>query len=116
VNDSYGHSAGDRLLSMIGKLLSQGKREEDFLARIGGEEFALLLPATNLEQARQVVERIRTQIAATAFHYKGQREQVTLSCGLTEFRDGDTPLTIYQRADAALYRAKESGRNRCVTD
>jgi diguanylate cyclase len=116
VNDSYGHSAGDRLLGMIGKLLSGGKREEDFLARIGGEEFALLLPATNLEQARQVVERIRTQIAATAFHYKGQQEQVTLSCGLTEFRDGDTPLTIYQRADAALYRAKESGRNRCVTD
>lgn len=116
VNDTYGHSAGDRLLSMIGKLLSKGKREEDFLARIGGEEFVLLLPATNLEQAHQVAERIRTQIAAAAFHYKGQQEQVTLSCGLTEFRDGDTPLTIYQRADAALYRAKESGRNRCVTD
>jgi len=116
VNDSYGHSTGDRLLNMIGKILSAGKRAEDFLARIGGEEFVLLLPGTNLEQARQVVERIRTQIATTPFHYKGQREQVTLSCGLTEFRDGDTPLTIYQRADAALYKAKDSGRNRCVTD
>jgi diguanylate cyclase len=116
VNDTYGHSAGDRLLSLIGKTLASTKRKEDFVARIGGEEFVSLLPATSIEQAAQLAERVRAKIAEMAFHYKGQREQVTISCGLTAFRTGDTPLSVYQRADAALYRAKEGGRNCCISD
>jgi diguanylate cyclase len=114
VNDRFGHQAGDRLLQMIGKLFNAGRRREDFIARIGGEEFALLMPGAALEEAKRVVDRVREQIASTPFHHRGKPQQVTVSCGLTEFREGDTAETVYARADAALYRAKSEGRNHCV--
>ena len=116
VNDRLGHSAGDKLLALIAKLILAEKRHEDFIARIGGEEFVLLLPATDLQEARTVTDRIRSRVASTPFHYQGEPEQITISCGVTEFRDGDTPDTVFKRADAALYRAKSDGRNRCVAD
>ncbi len=114
VNDSYGHDAGDRLLQMIASLLSQHKRSEDFLARVGGEEFVLLLPMTDLAAGRQVADKLRHIVESTRFHHRGKPERVTISCGITEFRDGDTPLTVYNRADEALYEAKQQGRNLCV--
>lgn len=114
INDRFGHEAGDRLLRAVAELLARHKRESDFLARLGGEEFVLLLPATPLEPALSLAERLRRVIEAATFQHKGQRERVTISCGLTDFRTGDSPDAVYERADRALYAAKEHGRNRCV--
>jgi diguanylate cyclase len=114
VNDSYGHEAGDRLLRGVAALFTENKRSEDFLARIGGEEFALLLPMTTLEAAASVAEKLRRVVEAAAFRHHGEPVQVTMSAGLTDFRVGDTPTTVYERADRALYQAKQQGRNHCV--
>jgi diguanylate cyclase len=114
VNDSYGHEAGDRLLRGVADLLARNKRAEDFFARIGGEEFVLLLPMTALEAAMGVAEKLRAAIETAAFRHHGEPVKVTVSSGLTEFRVDDTPTTVYERADRALYQAKQEGRNRCV--
>jgi diguanylate cyclase len=115
INDQLGHDAGDRLLRAVAELLTRSKREPDFLARLGGEEFVLLLPSTPLADGLIAAEKLRKTIEAATFQHKGQREKVTISCGLTEFRAGDTPDAVYDRADRALYAAKQQGRNRCVT-
>ncbi len=114
INDSYGHDAGDRLLRGVADILGRRKRAEDFLARIGGEEFVLLLPMTKLDWALPMADKLRAAIETAAFRHQGKAVPVTISCGLTEFRDGDTPESVYERADRALYQAKEQGRNRCV--
>jgi diguanylate cyclase len=114
VNDSYGHEAGDRLLRGVADLFARSKRAADFLARVGGEEFVLLLPMTDLAAAKKVAEKLRAAIETTAFRHHGAPVPVTISCGLTEFRAGDTPQAVYERADRALYEAKAQGRNRCV--
>jgi diguanylate cyclase len=115
INDQYGHEAGDRLLRAVAEIMNRHKRAEDFLARIGGEEFVLLLPMTTLEAGLVVADKLRVEIEETAFRHKRQPERITISCGLTEFRAGDTPVAVYARADEALYKAKEQGRNRCVS-
>jgi diguanylate cyclase len=115
INDQYGHEAGDRLLRAVADILNHHKRAEDFLARIGGEEFVLLLPMTTLDAGLNVANKVRVAIEETAFRHKRQPERITISCGLTEFRPGDTPGAVYARADEALYKAKEQGRNRCVS-
>ena len=115
INDTCGHDAGDRLLRGIADILGQHKRVEDFLARIGGEEFVLLLPMTELEAAKTVTEKIRAAVERTEFRHHGEHVPVTISCGLTEFRASDTPTVVYERADAALYQAKLQGRNRCLS-
>jgi diguanylate cyclase len=114
VNDSYGHETGDRLLRSVAELFAQNKRAEDFLARIGGEEFTLLLPMTTLDAATNVAEKLRSVVEAAPFRHHGEPVQVTMSAGLTDFRSGDTPTSVYQRADRALYQAKQQGRNHCV--
>ena len=114
VNDSYGHEAGDRLLRAVTQLFAQNKRAEDFLARIGGEEFARLLPMTTLEAATTVADKLRCVVAGAEFRHHGDPVRVTVSAGLTDFRRGDTPTTVYERADRALYQAKQQGRNHCV--
>ncbi len=116
VNDTWGHDAGDRLLKIVAGILAQQTRMEDFVARVGGEEFVVLFPATGLEAAFDLAERLRGAIASAAIHYQGTPIEVTASCGLTEFREGDTPEVVYRRADAALYQAKRSGRDRCIAD
>jgi diguanylate cyclase len=115
VNDSYGHEAGDRLLRGVVELFIHNKRAEDFLARVGGEEFVLLLPMTPLEAAQAVVEKLRAAVDTAAFRHHGEAVHVTVSAGLTEFGAGDTPASVYERADRALYQAKQQGRNRCVS-
>jgi diguanylate cyclase len=115
INDQYGHEAGDRLLRAVAEILNRGKRAEDFLARIGGEEFVLLLPMTALDAGLIVANKLRIAIEETAFRHKRQPERITISCGITDFRPGDTPVAVYARADEALYKAKEQGRNRCVS-
>jgi diguanylate cyclase len=114
VNDRLGHQAGDRLLAAVAGWLSQHTRIEDFVARIGGEEFVILFPSTAIETAATLSDRLREQLAAASFRHKGEPIDVTVSCGVTQFIEGDTPKSVYQRADRALYEAKNSGRNRCV--
>ena len=115
VNDKHGHHAGDRLLQLIARLLKENKRIEDFLARLGGEEFVLLLPATGVDAALEIAERLRKLIERTRFSYRGVPERISICCGLTEFRGDDTPTSVYDRADRALYEAKQAGRNRCIS-
>ncbi len=116
INDTYGHQAGDKVLHVVAKLLAAQIRESDFVARYGGEEFVILLPETNMDNARIAVEKIRAAIEQCEFHYRGSRVLITISCGLAGFRSGDDPDQVFARADAALYRAKAQGRNRCVAD
>jgi diguanylate cyclase len=116
VNDSYGHEAGDRLLRGVADLIMRNKRAEDFLARIGGEEFVLLLPMTTLEAAVGVADKLRAVVETASFRHHGEPVRVTVSAGITDFRAGDTPTSVYERADRALYQAKQQGRNRCVAD
>lgn len=113
INDNYGHQAGDKVLQLISKLVKQGTRETDLLSRYGGEEFVVILPETNIESAMRVAEKIREKVANSPFHFKGVRVQITISCGVAQFQTGYRPEQVFDAADAALYVAKENGRNQC---
>jgi diguanylate cyclase (GGDEF)-like protein len=112
INDTHGHQAGDEVLCDIAELLDDDRREEDLLCRYGGEEFVFLLRHTSGEDALTFCERVRANIEAHAFRYKETRIPVTVSIGAAAVRGGDTLDSLLARADAALYRAKENGRNR----
>lgn len=111
VNDTHGHDIGDRLLRQLGETVRHCLRQSDRLARWGGEEFTILLPGTPLDGAQRLAERIRTRVAATDF----SGIAITVSLGLTPFLAGDDARRLFARADEALYRAKQAGRNRLVT-
>ncbi len=115
INDTYGHKAGDITLRQVAKLLKAHCREEDIVARIGGEEFAILFPESSLESARQSVERLREQIEALTIEFDKHSFSLTISAGLTQMAEGDSTIDeTLARADKALYDAKEGGRNRVV--
>ncbi|MCB5227853.1 sensor domain-containing diguanylate cyclase [Alishewanella sp. 16-MA] len=112
INDIHGHAMGDTVLQALSQQLRQHIREIDILVRIGGEEFAILLPDTDLAAARIAAERHRSsieQISGFAF-------TITASFGIALVADADTKKSIYQRADSALYHAKTHGRNRVSTE
>lgn len=113
INDSLGHQAGDRVLKVISRSIAKRLREVDFFGRYGGEEFVVVMPETTDEQAFSVLDKIRIAIASTAFNYKNQPLEITLSMGVTQFRQDESIETTFARADAALYVAKAEGRNRC---
>lgn len=110
INDRFGHNEGDAVLSGVSALVRNGLRESEIAGRWGGEEFLIILPETSLDLAMPVAERLRGSIESHRFSIP---ERVTVSVGIAAFRPGDTPHELIQRADAALYSAKESGRN-CV--
>jgi diguanylate cyclase len=114
INDSYGHRAGDAVLRAVAKCLARVKRASDYVSRFGGEEFVTLLPDTQRSDAFRLAETWRQSVQALKFRVGDTRVQVTVSCGITEFIDADTADTVFDRADSALYRAKNSGRNCCV--
>jgi diguanylate cyclase len=114
INDAYGHRAGDKVLRVIGQHLAQHVRGTDFVARYGGEEFVMILVGTAAEQALVAADKIRMNIAKIGFHFRNKPVTVTASCGISMFRPDDTPDSVFDRADRALYRAKEAGRNCCV--
>ena len=116
VNDNYGHKSGDMVLKTVSQLLGKLLRETDFLARFGGEEFVALLPETDLAAAHPVAEKLRAGVAECGFHFQGQAVPITISIGICQFRAGDSAEQVFERADAALYRAKEGGRNRCEAE
>ncbi len=113
INDTQGHLAGDAALRQVGQLLRNNLRREDFLGRLGGEEFVVILPELDLEHARLVAEKLRKLTAAHAFDYDGSFMRITLSAGVVgraaEDRDAEEML---RRADALLYVAKRGGRDR----
>ncbi len=111
INDTWGHSAGDKALKIIAQLMQDYVRKSDAVFRIGGEEFVLLLTDTAAERADQAIAKMRAAIAESSFHFKGEPVQITLSAGITETRPGDDAESIYERADQALYKAKRGGRN-----
>ncbi len=114
INDDFGHNAGDKALQIVARMMSNHIRKTDYLFRIGGEEFVLLLPKTSLEQATPLVEKIRASVSESKFHFKQERVQINLSAGLTSVMDADNAETIYERADKALYDAKKGGRNQLI--
>ena len=118
INDSYGHQAGDRVISQLGRLLAQLVREGDFVARFGGDEFAVLLPRCDVETAVKVANRIRTETTRANFGVaRSEQTAITVSVGLALARQGDTSESLFIRADEALYASKKAGRNQvCCQD
>jgi len=115
INDRYGHQVGDHAIAHIAALCRDGKRTSDVVARIGGEEFALLLPETSLESGRQVAERLRRAVADTPLMIAGAPIPITVSIGVAEANTEMVDVAALMRAaDQALYGAKHAGRNRVV--
>ena len=114
INDNFGHKAGDKVLETIAQLLNKRIRKTDFFARYGGEEFVMLLPDTEAQEALKLADDLRESIKNCSFHYRGEDVRVTASCGLSSFSQGDKVDQVFERADKALYAAKENGRNQCV--
>ncbi len=112
VNDIYGHEAGDSVLAAFGRLLREQMRPTDIVTRFGGEEFVVLMPDTDLENAVAAAERVR--VAFAALRVKPLPDPVTASFGVAEFAAGEQGDDLLRRIDQALYAAKRSGRNRVV--
>ena len=114
-NDTYGHLAGDEVLSRLATVFKESVRSCDYVARYGGEEFILVLPEIGPEDGVKAAERIRKKVAKESFAGDGKPIQVTVSVGVASYpKDGDDSQSIIRHADTALYKSKESGRNRVV--
>lgn len=111
VNDSFGHAAGDKAIRLIADTLKAGLRDYDLCARWGGEEFLILLPFSRLEDARQLLERLRLSIEIMVFGIGETSFPLTISIGVSEFASGESSFAVLKRADEALYLAKNAGRN-----
>jgi diguanylate cyclase (GGDEF)-like protein len=117
INDTYGHYAGDLVLRNLSLVILEQKRVQDTFGRLGGEEFGLILPETNMEQAKVVAERVQKIWAETPCHLDGTLIYSTVSIGVTEATDQDQSFeNILRRADRMMYKAKEAGRNRVVAE
>ncbi|MFZ4966996.1 GGDEF domain-containing protein [Pseudomonas sp. Mn2068] len=112
INDNYGHLAGDKVLKIIASVLRKRLRPSDFIARFGGEEFVLLVPGAPVAAGLKLAENLRAAIEACPFHFKGERVTITVSIGVSAFKAGERSDHVLKRADEALYRAKDAGRNR----
>lgn len=116
VNDAYGHTAGDMVLAEIGKILKDCIRKSDLACRYGGEEFAVILPDTDVKKAKAVCERFRKIVAEHPFKHNLSQFNITISMGITSYNSfmDQSPIEILELADKALYQAKEAGRNQLV--
>jgi len=114
INDNFGHRAGDRVLQTVAKCLAQGIRSTDLVARIGGEEFAMIMIGLSIEVSQQIANELRETVQMLRLHFRGTPVPVTLSCGIALLQDYDTPGRAFERADAALYKAKNTGKNQCI--
>jgi len=113
-NDKYGHACGDHVLQEAALLLRDGVRDIDGVARWGGEEFMLMLPETEIEGATRLAEKLRASVEARRFEYADQDLSVTMTFGIATFHKGESLDHCIARADAALYRGKEQGRNQVI--
>ena len=120
VNDTYGHASGDAVLRGVAAIVKDALRESDIPSRYGGEEFAILLPYTHIDEAKIVGERLRSAVESTPIAIDSEyidtpSIDVTISMGIAEFNFDETGEELFERADKALYEAKTNGRNQvCV--
>ena len=114
VNDTYGHDAGDRVLKLLAQIITTRVRKVDMFARIGGEEFVLLMPETGIEDALNLNNQLRMSLEESGFHYKGSPCPITASVGIAIVEEYDTHEQLLSKADKALYQSKRNGRNLCT--
>lgn len=114
INDQFGHLAGDKALKVIARALSTALRDTDFVARFGGEEFVVLLPGISEDSIQLPLDKLRSVIKGIPFRFKEERISISISLGATLFRSGDRITDAFERADRALYEAKNAGRDRIV--
>ncbi|WP_368484274.1 GGDEF domain-containing protein [Thalassospira lucentensis] len=117
-NDNFGHRTGDGVLKAVARVLRNSTKGADTVARYGGEEFAIILPDTSLENAEKLANKLRDNVSAQQIINKKTGKtfgKLTVSIGLTNYRLGENILEFVDRADNALYEAKQSGRNTCVS-
>jgi diguanylate cyclase (GGDEF)-like protein len=114
INDRYGHTVGDQILSGVSSKCQAELRQIDLISRYGGDEFLLLLPETDLPNAIPVAERLRNRATEMAFPAEDTLVKITLSAGIAYLQDNDTLDTLIERTDQALYKAKQAGKN-CIS-
>jgi diguanylate cyclase (GGDEF)-like protein len=114
INDTFGHPAGDEALRSVGRVIRQHLRDVDVCGRLGGEEFAAMLPGTALDAALHVAERLRLALAGSSVAFEGRQIRLTVSLGLAAMDNCDSLQQAMREADSRLYRAKTEGRNRVV--
>jgi diguanylate cyclase (GGDEF)-like protein/PAS domain S-box-containing protein len=114
INDTYGHDVGDAVLKLLACTTSSTLREIDIFARIGGEEFAVILPETDITSALLVAERLRKRIADMCLMHSDTAISVTISMGVSQLKEQESFHDLLKRSDEALYAAKTSGRNRVI--
>ena len=116
VNDTYGHQAGDIIIKTIASTLKDMLRVTDLVARYGGEEFTVFLNNATIDQAVSIAESIRKQVESISFEIETNEEPIkkTISIGVTSYKTGESINDFIERADKALYRAKETGKNKVV--
>lgn len=114
INDTYGHDAGDEILQQLAKILSECIRQSDLAARIGGEEFCIIFPGTELAKAEQLAESLRRSIEVRSFSTNLGNIDITVSIGVAAHQPGTEHAITFKQADTALYKAKKSGRNRVI--
>ena len=112
LNDSLGHTVGDEALKALAARVKESLRPVDHVARFGGEEFVVLLPASACGDAQALLTRLQRQLSASLFMHEGREVFVTFSAGVTAFRPGEALDAALERADRALYEAKRTGKNR----
>lgn len=116
INDSFGHSTGDKTLQVIAMALKNSLRDTEFVARYGGEEFVLIIPDVNAEDIDHLLNRVREKVKSIPFKFKNQRITVTVSIGAAQIIENELINETFERADAALYRAKHESRDRVIID
>lgn len=114
INDRFGHLAGDKALKVIARAMSRTLRETDFLARYGGEEFVVLLPGVDSSNFLTPLEKLKNVVKSIPFRFKDDKVEISISIGATLLRQGDSAIEAFERADQALYEAKNSGRDRII--
>lgn len=116
INDNFGHSTGDKTLQVIAMALKNSLRESEFVARYGGEEFVLLIPDVSANDIEQLLNRVREKVKNIPFKFKNQRITVTVSIGAAQILENEQISETFERADAALYKAKHESRDRVIID
>jgi diguanylate cyclase (GGDEF)-like protein len=114
VNDNFGHEAGDEIIRETAAIINNHIRKKDFTARYGGEEFVLLLPDTDINAAEKIANKLREIVECHKSYFNGEQVNITVSVGLAEIKINDTKKELLERADMALYEAKNTGRNKCI--
>jgi len=117
INDTYGHIIGDRVLVLFAKILQRELRHVDIIARVGGEEFFIVMPAINQQQALHIAQRISAVVRQTTVESNAAEQvQVTVSVGVTAYHEGESVSQLFNRVDELLYQAKALGRDTVVCD